>query len=199
MRQELSGDDPHELWAAWFQAASDAEPNDPNAAALATATPDGIPSVRMVLIKQADQDGFVFFTNEESQKGRELHANPRAALCFHWKTLRRQVRVVGDVRPLDEKRTSEYFHSRSRASQIAAAVSSQSRPLPDRQELDERFERYSREIDGQTVPCPGGWNGYCIVPSTMEFWKDGANRLHDRRLFTRTDPAAPWTSTLLYP
>ena len=188
--------DPIELFGQWLTEAERNEPNDANAAALATSTPDGRPSVRMVLVKRADEHGFCFFTNAESKKGMQLNANPVAALCFHWKSLRRQVRVEGLVTVMPAADVDEYFHSRSRNSQIGAAISQQSRPLASREELDTRFRKFAAEHPGE-VPRPPYWCGFCLLAEQIEFWRDGENRLHDRLLFTRD--SGGWKSTRLYP
>jgi pyridoxamine 5'-phosphate oxidase len=192
----LKVDDPIELFGLWLKEADGSEPNDANAAALATSTPDGEPSVRMVLVKRADRRGFCFFTNAESRKGMELQANPRAALCFHWKTLERQVRVAGPVTEMEAADVDAYFHSRSRSSQIGAAVSEQSRPLGSREELEARFHRFAEEHPGE-VPRPLYWRGFCLHAERIEFWINGENRLHDRFLFTRD--YGEWRRTRLYP
>jgi pyridoxamine 5'-phosphate oxidase len=188
--------DPLELFALWLQEAERSEPNDPNAAALATSTLAGQPSVRMVLVKRADERGFCFFTNAESRKGGELQTNPRAALCFYWKTLGRQVRVEGRVTEMEAVDVNAYFHSRSRNSQIGAAVSQQSRPLANREELEENFRRFAEEHPGE-VPRPPHWCGFRMQAERIEFWVHGADRLHDRFLFTRESGA--WNRTRLYP
>ena len=192
----LQSADPLELFALWLQEAERSEPNDPNAAALATSTLAGQPSVRMVLVKRADERGFCFFTNAESRKGRELQTNPRAALCFHWKTLGRQVRVEGRVTEMEAADVDAYFHSRSRNSQIGAAVSQQSRPLASREELEASFRRFAQEHPGE-VPRPPHWCGFCMHADRIEFWVHGVDRLHDRFLFTRESGA--WNRTRLYP
>ena len=188
--------DPLLLWSDWLRDAEASEPNDPNAAALATSTPDGFPSVRMVLIKQVTEGDFCFFTNAESQKGIQLLENPHAALCFHWKSLRRQVRVEGNVLSLPEDVVDTYFHSRSRRSQIGAAVSQQSRPLDDRSVLEQQVESFDRAHPGE-IPRPAFWQGFAIRARHMEFWADGPDRLHNRRRFTRE--AGSWSSLRLYP
>jgi pyridoxamine 5'-phosphate oxidase len=188
--------DPIGLFHQWLREAQGSEPNDPNAAALATATAHGRPSVRMVLVKRVDERGFCFFTNGESRKGRQLAENPRAALCFHWKTLRRQVRVEGSVSELCDAEVDEYFHSRSRRSQIGAAVSDQSRPLQSRENLAEQVRKFADEHPGE-VPRPSHWHGYCVAPEEVEFWIDGPDRLHDRILFTPAEGG--WEKTRLYP
>jgi pyridoxamine 5'-phosphate oxidase len=188
--------DPIERFHEWLRDAEASEPNDPNAAALATSTANGEPSVRMVLVKRGDERGFCFFTNAESLKGIQLAENPRAALCFHWKTLRRQVRVAGKVTELADREVDDYFHSRSRTSQIGAAVSEQSRPLQSRAELIEKMKVFSARHPGE-VPRPPHWRGYCVAVERIEFWMDGPDRLHDRILFTRSERA--WERTRLYP
>jgi len=192
-----SGDqDPLELFDRWLGEAEQAEPNDPNAAALATATAGGAPSVRMVLVKRTMPDRFCFFTNAESRKGRELRENPRAALCFHWKSLRRQVRVEGAVHELEAGIVDAYFHSRSRASQIGAAVSEQSRTLKSRQELEERVRRFAETTPGE-VPRPAFWRGFRVEPERIEFWISGEARLHDRFLFV--GEGNRWEQIRLFP
>jgi pyridoxamine 5'-phosphate oxidase len=188
--------DPIEWFRQWLADAERSEPNDPNAAALATSTSDGFPSVRMVLVKRVDERGFCFFTNIESMKGTQLHANPRAALCFYWKSLRRQVRVEGWVSAMTDADADEYFHTRSRDSQIGAAVSQQSRPLVSREELDAAFREFAGAHPGE-VPRPLYWRGFRVHPEQIEFWISGEYRLHDRFLFTRD--AGTWRTTRLYP
>ena len=188
---------PIELFGKWMADASASEPNDSNAAALATATPDGHPSVRMVLIKTFDRNGFSFYTNANSRKGQELQRNPLAALCFHWKTLRRQVRVEGSVSELPGDIATHYFHSRSRGSQIAAAVSKQSQLLVSRAELVHQVAELSQRYEGQEIPRPEGWVGFLLKPTCLEFWMDGPDRLHDRMLFTAC--TGGWTHQRLYP
>jgi pyridoxamine 5'-phosphate oxidase len=195
-RDKVEFGDPLEVFGQWLQEAERSEPNDPNAAALATSTPDGVPSVRMVLVKRADERGFCFFTNAESKKGIELEQNPRAALCFHWKMLRRQVRVEGRVTEMNPADVDSYFHSRSRSSQIGAAVSEQSRPLASREELEERFRSFAEEHPGE-VPRPPYWRGFCVHAERIEFWINGEDRLHDRFLFTHE--RGQWKRTRLYP
>ncbi len=180
----------------WLHEAETSEPNDPNAAALATCSATGEPSVRMVLVKRVDERGFCFFSNAESRKGNDLATNPRAALCFHWKSLRRQVRVAGAVTQLEADEVDEYFHSRSRRSQIGAAVSSQSRPLTSRAILEQEVRNFEAEHPDE-IPRPGYWRGYRIQPSQIELWQDGPDRLHDRFLFTQHGSA--WQPTRLYP
>jgi len=193
---DIDSEDPVELFDSWLKEAQESEPNDPNAAALATSTTDGVPSVRMVLAKRIDEHRFCFFTNAESRKGVELAENPRAALCFHWKTLRRQIRVEGKVSELDVSDVDEYFHSRSRASQIGAAVSDQSRILGSREELEERVREFGEEHPGE-IPRPGFWRGFYLRAERIEFWLDRVNRLHDRFVFTKDGDR--WQKARLYP
>jgi pyridoxamine 5'-phosphate oxidase len=192
----LESRDPIALFKQWLREAESSEPNDANAAALATSTTDGHPSVRMVLVKRVDDRGFCFFTNAQSQKGNQLHSNPRAALCLHWKSLRRQVRVEGPVTELPPADVDAYFKTRSRKSQIGAAVSLQSRPLSSREELQARVHQFAEEHPGK-VPRPPHWKGYCVYPEQIEFWLDGENRLHHRFLFVRENSG--WKTTRLYP
>jgi pyridoxamine 5'-phosphate oxidase len=192
----IDSGDPMEVFDSWLKQAQESEPNDPNAAALATSTPDGVPSVRMVLAKQVGGRPFCFFTNAESRKGLELASNPRAALCFHWKSLRRQVRVEGKVSALAASDVDKYFHSRSRASQIGAAVSQQSRILKTREELESRLRTFGEQHPGE-IPRPGFWSGFHLQPERIEFWLDGKNRLHDRFLFTKGETR--WQKSRLYP
>lgn len=189
--------DPWRVFEQWMAEAEHSEPNDPNAAALATATPDGTPSVRMVLVKGVNERGVRFFTNEDSQKGTELLLNPRAAMVLHWKSLRRQVRFQGDVSLLSREETDEYFHSRSRRSQIAAAASLQSRPLASREELDGRVATLSRELGERPVPLPERWSGFLLAPRVIELWADGPDRLHNRVQFRREGEG--WRGQRLYP
>jgi pyridoxamine 5'-phosphate oxidase len=188
--------DPIALFLRWYDEAAQTEPNDPNAMSLATSTANGYPSVRIVLMKRLDERGFSFYTNAESQKGRELAENPRAALCFHWKSRRRQVRVEGVVRELPPEDADAYFHSRSRQSQIGALASQQSRPLVSREELEHLAEQYGERYPGE-VPRPAYWRGFVLAPARIEFWEDGAYRLHNRVSFLRT--ANAWERTLLFP
>jgi pyridoxamine 5'-phosphate oxidase len=188
--------DPFEVFQQWLHEAEASEPNDANAMALATASAAGVPSVRMVLLKRVDARGFCFFTNAESQKGRQLSANPIAALCFHWKSVRRQVRVEGRVVELPPDEVDAYFHSRSRRSQLGAAVSQQSRRLPSRQEFVDAVQRFGELHPGE-VPRPAHWRGYCVEPERIEFWMDGPDRLHDRILFV--GGPGGWTRSRLYP
>ena len=190
-------DDPLGLFELWFAAARASEPNDPEAMAVATADAAGRPSVRMVLLKGHDARGFVFYTNEQSRKGDELAANPAASLLFHWKSLRRQVRIEGAVERVAAAEADAYFASRGRDSQLGAWASDQSRLLADRASLTARFEDAKARFAGGDVPRPPHWGGFRVVPSAIEFWSDGANRLHERRLFTRRGDG--WSEGLLYP
>lgn len=190
-------DDPHALFAAWLEDARTSEPNDPNAMAVATVGADGMPSVRMVLLKGHDARGFVFYTNQQSRKAGELTANPKAALLFHWKNRRRQVRIEGPVSLVADAEADAYFASRGRDSQLGAWASDQSRPLADRATFEARFEAEQARFEGRDVPRPPHWGGYRVAPARIEFWSDRAHRLHERRVFTRT--ADGWSEGLLYP
>ena len=189
--------DPFKLFEEWFALAREKEPNDPGAMALATATPDGSPSVRMVLLKGHGPDGFTFYTNLDSRKGAEIAANARAALLFHWKSLRRQVRVEGPVTPVSESEADAYFATRSRDSQLGAWASYQSRPLDSRATFEKRFEDMGRRFAEGEVARPPRWGGFRVLPERLEFWDDRPHRLHERRLFTRQGEG--WTEGLLYP
>jgi pyridoxamine 5'-phosphate oxidase len=191
-------DDPHALFDRWLAEARAAEPNDPEAMALATADADGRPSVRMVLLKGHGERGFAFYTNSQSRKGEELAANPRGALLFHWKSLRRQVRVEGTVEPVDEATADAYFATRSRDSRLGAWASDQSRPLASREAFEARYADLAAGHEGKDVPRPPYWWGYRLVPDRIEFWSDRPHRLHERRLFTRLADGG-WSEGLLYP
>ena len=190
-------DDPFTLFEAWFAEARASEPNDPDAMALATVDGRGRPSVRIVLLKGHGPSGFIFYTNDDSRKGRELAEHPDAALLFHWKSLRRQVRIDGAVERVDGATADAYFASRSRDSQLGAWASDQSQPLASREVFMAQFDGMAARFDGRQVPRPPHWGGYRVVPQQMEFWQDGAHRLHERRLFTRDGDG--WTESLLYP
>lgn len=189
--------DPLALFDEWLAKAREAEINDPEAMALATAGADGQPSVRMVLLKGHGPDGFVFYTNEQSAKADDLAENPRAALLFHWKALRRQIRVEGDVERVPPAQADVYFATRARDSQLGAWASDQSRPLDSRATFEHRFEEVKRRYEGQDVQRPSHWGGYRVIPERIEFWTDRPHRLHERRLFTRLDGG--WSEGLLYP
>ncbi|SBV33707.1 Pyridoxine/pyridoxamine 5'-phosphate oxidase [uncultured Sphingopyxis sp.] len=190
-------DDPFALFDSWFAEARASEPNDSNAMALATTTPDGRPSLRMVLLKGHGPDGFVFYTNLDSRKGGELAANPHVALLFHWKSLRRQIRIEGIAAPVDDATADAYFATRSRDSQLGAWASDQSRPLDSRETFEARFAAMQARFEGQEVPRPPRWSGWRVNPSAIEFWQDRAHRLHERTLFGRAGDG--WTKGLLYP
>jgi pyridoxamine 5'-phosphate oxidase len=189
--------DPFTLFAAWMGDAEKSEVNDPNALALATVDAEGMPDVRMVLLKGADENGFVFYTNLESAKGRELAAVSRAAMVFHWKSLRRQVRVRGLVEPVSVKEADEYFASRARGSQIGAWASKQSRPLESRFALQKRVAKYAAKFGVSRVPRPPHWSGLRLKPLIIEFWHDRPFRLHDRVVFEAVDGG--WEKSQLYP
>jgi len=201
--EEITATDPFALFDEWFALAKAKEPNDPEAVAVATATPDAFPSVRMVLMKDHGPDllgplgGFVFYTNSHSRKGGELLANPKASMLFHWKSLRRQIRIEGAITQVPDEMADAYFASRSRDSQIGAHASNQSAPLSSRgQFVADIAKSTARHLVGQ-VPRPPHWTGFCLAPQAIEFWMDRPFRLHERRRFTRVDGG--WTSTLLYP
>ncbi|WP_443018904.1 pyridoxamine 5'-phosphate oxidase [Sphingomonas sp.] len=190
-------DDPIDLFDTWLREAGAGEPNDPNAMALATADAVGRPSVRMVLLKGHDARGFVFYSNGESRKADELAANPSAALLFHWKSLRRQVRIEGAVTRVSDGEADAYFASRSRASQLGAWASDQSRPLDARETFEARYAEVDLRHAAAPVPRPPHWGGWRVVPDRIEFWEDRPGRLHHRRLFVKTGEG--WTEGLLYP
>jgi pyridoxamine 5'-phosphate oxidase len=189
--------DPIPLFSAWLGEAEDSEPEDPNAMALATVDGDGLPDVRMVLLKGHGPDGFVFYTNVESRKGEELLANPKGAICFHWKSLGRQVRVRGPVEPVSTGEADAYFASRPRASRIGAWASQQSRPLESRFALEKAVAKFTAKFPIGEIPRPGYWTGFRLAPLEIEFWRSGAFRLHERVRFTRKGEG--WEKVLLYP
>jgi pyridoxamine 5'-phosphate oxidase len=189
--------DPFALFDAWFAEARETELNDSNAMALATATADGLPSLRMVLLKGHGPDGFIFYTNLDSRKGGELAENPHVALLFHWKSLRRQIRIEGPVAPVADEVADAYFATRSRDSQLGAWASDQSRPLESRETFEARFADMQARFEGGDVPRPPRWSGWCVTPQRIEFWQDRAYRLHERTQFDRTENG--WAKGLLYP
>jgi pyridoxamine 5'-phosphate oxidase len=191
--------DPLELFAGWYAEAEKSEPNDPSAMSLATVGPDGTPSVRMVLLKGFDAAGFVFYTNYESRKGLHLLAHPKAALLFHWKSLRRQVRLEGPVTQTTLEEADAYYATRARGSQIGAWASDQSRPLESRFALEKSVAEFGAKYLIGTVPRPPHWSGFRLQPSLIEFWQDGAFRLHDRLEYSRAFAGAPWSTRTLYP
>lgn len=191
--------EPLVLFSAWMEEARRSEPNDPNAMALATADGDGFPDVRMVLLKGFDEDGFVFFTNLDSAKARELRERPQAALVFHWKSLRRQVRVRGTVAPVSDAEADAYFATRPRLAQIGAWASKQSSPLESRLAFEASVARVTARFPLGAIPRPPFWSGFRIAPLAMEFWHDRPFRLHDRIAFTRSQMHETWTRTRLYP
>jgi pyridoxamine 5'-phosphate oxidase len=188
--------DPFTRFAAWYEEAARLEPNDPNAMTLATATPEGRPSARAVLLKGHDRRGFVFYSNMQSRKGEELAANPYAALLFHWKSLRRQIRVEGAVEPVTAEEADAYFASRARVSRLGALASDQSRPMPSRAAFEARVAALDAEYPGE-VPRPPHWSGFRVIPEAIEFWQDMPFRLHDRLSYVRS--GQDWTATRLYP
>ena len=193
----MADTDPFQLFDEWFVEAKASEPNDPDAMALATATPDGRPSVRMVLLKGCGPDGFTFYTNLDSRKGAEIAANPNAALLFHWKSLRRQIRIEGPLEQVSDADADSYFATRGRDSQLGAWASYQSRPLDSRATFEKRFEEAAHRFEGESVSRPTRWSGFSLKPELFEFWSDRPHRLHERRIFT---PApGGWSEGLLYP
>jgi len=191
--------DPYTLFQDWLSMAKESEINDPEAMSIATSTKDGKPSVRMVLLKDTEDEGFKFHTNAESQKGSELLENPHAAICFHWKSLRKQVRAEGEIKIISEDAADEYFAGRPYNRQIGAWASQQSRPLESRAHLEDKITALEQQYPkGQTVPRPKYWKGFLLVPHKIEFWMDNPDRLHDRFIYTRNDNNG-WDITRLYP
>lgn len=191
--------DPLALFGDWYAEAAKTEPNEPNAMTLATVGPDGTPAARMVLLKDYDSAGFVFYTNYESRKGQHLRAHTKGALLFHWKSLRRQIRLEGPVSPTTPEEADAYFATRARGSQIGAWASEQSRPLESRFALERRVAEYTAKHLIGSVPRPAHWSGFRLQPVLIEFWQDQAFRLHDRLEYRRASPAEPWTTRTLYP
>jgi len=197
--QLFTADEPFELFDRWFAEAQASEPNDPNAMALATVDASGLPDVRMVLLKGHDARGFVFYTNSHSAKGRELAGQPQAGLLFHWKSLRRQVRVRGRVEGVSEAESDAYFASRPRGSQVGAWASDQSATLSARTVLEAKVAEFDAKFEGAAVPRPPHWRGYRIVPAEIEFWRDRRSRLHERWVFSRAGDDDAWTTRMLNP
>ena len=195
----LDVDEPFELFEKWFDEAKKKEINDPNALALGTASKEGIPSVRMVLLKGFDKNGFIFYTNLNSQKGNEIKANPNATMCFHWKSLLRQIRIVGTLSPVSKKMADDYYNSRAYESRIGAWASKQSTVLKNRDELLNAMKNFRDKYkDKNNVPRPSHWSGWNLKPSTIEFWLDGDNRIHERLKYS-LDKNNSWTKSLLSP
>ncbi len=193
----MSENDPFAFFARWFAEAQASEPNDPNAMTVATTNQEGHPSARIVLLKEWDEKGFVFYTNKESRKGDELRENPRAALLFFWKSLHRQIRIEGTVEHVTDAEADAYYASRPRVSRLGAWASIQSRPLAERAILEGRVKEFEEQFPGEDIPRPAYWSGYRIVPAYMEFWQDMPFRLHDRTVFTRQGDG--WTVGKIFP
>ena len=195
----LDIDNPFELFEKWFVEAKNNEINDPNALALGTATKDGIPSVRMVLLKGFDKNGFVFYTNLNSQKGNEIKKNPNATMCFHWKSLLRQIRITGTLKQVDDKTADQYYNTRAYESRLGAWASKQSSILNSREELLKNLEYYKKKFkDKDNVPRPDHWSGWNLKPSSIEFWLDGSNRIHERLKYILNEKNV-WTKYILSP
>lgn len=190
-------DDPMALFETWFEEAKKSEVNDPDAMAVATSTPDGAPSVRMVLLKGLGPDGFVFYTNKESRKGEQIAKNTSAAICFHWKSLRRQVRVEGTLAEVTPEQADAYFASRSRESQVAAWAADQSRPMAERSVFLDRVDDATHRFEGKDVSRPPHWSGFRLEPVMIEFWLDQPHRMHDRLVYRRSGDG--WETERLYP
>ncbi len=189
--------DPFALFSQWLSDAEQSEPNDPNSMALTTVAANGQPSSRMVLLKGHSKDGFIFYTNLGSRKANEINETAKVSTLFHWKSLRRQIRIEGSINPVDDLTADAYFASRSRSSQLGAWASDQSKPLNDRQIFEDRFKEYEEKFAGLEVPRPPNWSGYCITPHKIEFWMDREFRLHERWLFERK--GKEWQRGMLYP
>ena len=195
----LDLNDPIELFRVWMEEAKKTEPNDPNALALATSDKDNTPSVRMVLLKDFSKDGFTFYTNLNSQKGNELKSNPKAAMCFHWKSLLRQIRITGQIKKVSDKVADEYYNTRGYESRIGAWASKQSTILKNRDELLKSIEAFKQKYNDQSkVPRPDHWSGWSLIPSNIEFWLDGDNRIHERLRYSK-DETGSWVKSLLSP
>lgn len=190
---------PWPLLAAWFEEAKTSEPSEPNAMSLATVGADGMPSARIMLLKDYDENGFVFYTNRQSRKGRQLAEHAMAALCFHWKSLGRQVRVEGSILPVSDAESDAYFATRPRGSQIGAWASQQSKPLLSRVALEQKIADIEKQYEGKPVPRPPHWGGYRLTPNMIELWQNGAFRLHDRFVYRRISPMAAWVVEREYP
>ena len=195
----LDLNDPIELFRVWMEEAKKTEPNDPNALALATSDKDNTPSVRMVLLKDFSKDGFTFYTNLNSQKGNELKSNPKAAMCFHWKSLLRQIRITGQIKKVSDKVADEYYNTRGYESRIGAWASKQSTILKNRDELLKSIEAFKQKYNDQSkVPRPDHWSGWNLIPSSIEFWLDGDSRIHERLKYDREETGS-WVKSLLNP